>query len=77
MSVYRPVDPRLPPILRQTSKSPEPSPSAATGGGVSVAAEFFTVQMTHGSPVTALEWSMNGMRLFSGDEVEHRDRIET
>ena len=42
-----------------------------------MAAEFFTVQMTHGSPVTALEWSMNGMRLFSGDEVGHSNRIET
>ena len=74
MSIYRPVDPRLPPILRrQTSKSPEhSSPSPAGGGGVggdSVAAELFTVQVAHGSPVTALEWSMNGMRLFSGDAV--------
>ena len=34
-----------------------------------MAAEFFTVQVAHGSPVTALEWSMNGMRLFSGDAV--------
>ena len=67
MSICRPIDPRLPPILRRpTSKSPEQSPSPS---GEGVAAEFFTVQVAHGCPITALEWSMNGMRLFSGDEV--------
>ena len=47
--------------------SSEPSQSPSGGNGVS--AEFFSVQVAHGRPVTALEWSMNGMRLFSGDEV--------
>jgi hypothetical protein len=30
--------------------------------------ERYTISGLHTSPVTAIEWSMNGMKMFSGDK---------
>jgi hypothetical protein len=30
--------------------------------------ERYTISGLHASPVTAIEWSMNGMKMFSGDK---------
>jgi hypothetical protein len=30
--------------------------------------ERYSISGLHSSPVTAIEWSMNGMKLFSGDK---------
>jgi hypothetical protein len=41
-----------------------------TGGSLNDGreAEFFTIPGAHSSPVTSLEWAVNGMKLFSGDQ---------
>ncbi len=51
-----------------TSSNPGTSSSSSSVLGVGVpGAEMFTIAGAHRTAVTALEWSRNGMRLFSGD----------
>ncbi|KAG8310264.1 WD40 repeats containing protein [Homalodisca vitripennis] len=51
-------------------KIPKPTPqwiSSAYKQNTSNSVERYTVGGLHSAPVTALEWSMNGQKLFSGD----------
>ncbi len=56
-----------PPAKEESDSAPvKPSGGALLGVGIA-GAEMFTISGTHQATVTALEWSRNGMRLFSGD----------
>ena len=60
--IPRPLDPSLFP-----SGQPEPADPALTNAFSPGAVEVFPIAGVHRAEVTALEWSPNGMRLFSGD----------
>ncbi len=74
LQIPRPVDHRIPSVLRRasvtSSSTPEEEQQQQKPATAITGAEFFTVQSAHlSSPVTALHWSKNGMRLFSGDST--------
>ena len=64
---------QTPPLIGDTGggEGGEGDGGSSSGSLLSVGvpgAEMFTITGAHRKAITALEWSLNGMRLFSGDE---------